>query len=64
MFVDFYKVPADYNSYNTIIIFVDRFGKRPISLPCRKNINAKGIARLYINYPYWIYRLLDTIVFN
>jgi hypothetical protein len=62
MSVDFYKVPADCNSYNTIMIFVDCFGKRPISLPCRKNINAKGAARLYINYPYWIYRLPDTIV--
>jgi hypothetical protein len=62
MSIDFYKVPADCNGYDTIMIFVDRFGKRPISLLCRKNINAKGAARLYIDYPYWIYGLLDTIV--
>jgi hypothetical protein len=52
MSIDFYKVLINYNSYNTVIIFVDYLGKQLISLPCKKNINAKGAARLYINYLY------------
>jgi hypothetical protein len=64
MSIDFYEVPANSNSYDTVIIFVDRFRKQPISLPWKKNINTKGAAKLYINYPYWIYRLLNAIVFN
>jgi hypothetical protein len=44
------------------MIFVNRFGKRPISLPCKKNVDAKEAARLYINVLYRIYRLPDTIV--
>jgi hypothetical protein len=52
MLVDFYKVLINYNSYNTVIIFVNCLRKRLISLLCKKNITAKGAARLYINYLY------------
>ena len=62
--VDFHEVPKDCNSYNIVIVCINRFRKRPISLLCKKTINAKGAARLYINYLFWIYRLLDTIISN
>jgi len=52
----------DRNGYDAVMIFVDRFGKRSISLPCKKTIDAKGAARLYINFPYRIYGPPDTIV--
>ena len=64
MSIDFYKVLTDCNSYNTVILIINCFGKRPISLPYKKTINAKGAARLYINFPYRIYRLPDTIVLD
>ena len=60
--IDFHELPTDRNGYNMVMLIVDRFGKRPISLPCNKNIDAKGAARLYINYPYRIYGPPDTIV--
>ena len=60
--MDFHAVPTDRNGYDTVMILVDRFGKRPISLPCKKNIDAKGAARLYIEYPFRIYGPPDTIV--
>ena len=50
MFIDFYKVPKDYNRYNIVIIFVNCFRKRLISLLYKKTINVKGVAKLYINY--------------
>jgi transposase InsO family protein len=60
--IDFHEVPTDRNGYDTVMLIVDRFGKRPISLPCKKSIDAKSAARLYINYPFRIYGPPDTIV--
>jgi len=44
------------------IVIVDRFSKRPFSIPYHKNINAKEAARLYTHYIYQIYGPLDTII--
>ena len=44
------------------MVLVNRFSKRPFSIPYYKNINAKETARLYIHYVYRIYGLLDTII--
>ena len=62
--MDFHELPMDRNGYNAVMLLVDRFGKRPISILCNKNIDAKGAARLYINHLYRIYRPPDTIVSN
>ena len=62
--MDFHELLKDHNGYDIVMIIVDHFGKRPISLPCKKNIDAKGVARLYINYPYQIYRPPQTIVLD
>jgi len=58
MSVDFYKVLKDCNSYDIVMIFVNCFRKCLISLLYKKSINAKGAARLYINYLFWIYKPL------
>ena len=60
--MDFHELPKDHEGYDTILIFVDRFGKRAISIPCQKTIDAKGTARLYIQYIYRTYRPPQTIV--
>jgi len=44
------------------MVIVNRFSKRPFSIPCYKSINAKEVAQLYVHYVYWIYGLLDTII--
>ena len=54
----------DQDKYNIVIVLVNHFGKRTISIPCHKSINAKEAARLYIQYPYYIYSLLDTIILD
>src|SRR5205814_10620458 len=41
----------DCGGYDTVMILVDRFGKRLISIPCPKTITAKEAACLYIQYP-------------
>jgi transposase InsO family protein len=62
--MDFHELPKDRNGYDTILIFVDRFGKRTTSIPCNKTIDAKGTARHYINYIHHTYGPLLTIVSN
>jgi hypothetical protein len=54
----------DRNGYNIVMILVNYFGKRPFSIPCYKNIDAKEAAQLYIYYVYRIYRPPDTIMSN
>src|SRR5271156_2516297 len=60
--MDFHELLKDRHRYDTALILVDRFGKRPISIPCHKTIDAKETARLYIQYPYRIYGPPQTIV--
>jgi transposase InsO family protein len=60
--MDFHELPKDHNGYDTILIFVDHFGKRTISIPCYKTIDAKGTTRHYIDYVHYTYRPPLTIV--
>jgi hypothetical protein len=60
--MDFYELPRDRNGYDTILIFVDRFGKRIVSVPCDKTIDAKETARHYIDRVHRMYRPPLTIV--
>jgi hypothetical protein len=62
--MDFHKLPKDYNRYNTILIFIDRFKKRTTSILYNKTIDAKGIARHYIDYIHYMYGPPLTIVSN
>ena len=42
--MDFYKLPKDYNGYDTVMILVDRFRKRSFTIPYHKTIDAKEVA--------------------
>ena len=64
IFIDFYELPPDCNGYDIVIILIDCFSKYLFLIPCYKNIDAKKAVWLYIYYIYWIYGLLDTIVFD
>src|ERR1700737_2426376 len=60
--INFYKLLKDRNRYDTVLILVDRFGKRTVSIPCKKTTDAKETARLYIQHVFRTYRPLQTIV--
>jgi transposase InsO family protein len=60
--MDFHKLPTDKHEFDTVVIFVDRFGKRTITVPCHKTINAPETARLYIRFVYPYYGPPVTIV--
>jgi hypothetical protein len=46
--MDFKFFPYDKNSYNTILVVVDRLSKQVFSLPYYKTTTIRGIAELYI----------------
>jgi hypothetical protein len=62
--MDFHKLLKDHHEYDTAFILVDRFGKRPISIPCKKTTDAKEAAQLYIQYPFRFYGPPQTIVLD
>jgi hypothetical protein len=60
--MDFRSFPKDRYGYDTVCVFVDRLTKRPISIPCHKDIDAKGTARLFVDHVYRWVGLPESIV--
>jgi transposase InsO family protein len=60
--VDFKEMPADKQGMNMVCVFVDRLGKRPISVPCRKSVDARVMAQLYMIHVHKYYGPATTIV--
>jgi hypothetical protein len=60
--VDFKSFPKDRHGYNTIAVFIDRLGKRPISVPCYDTVDASELAHLYLAHVYKYYGPATTIV--
>ena len=42
--VDFKEMPPDKEGMNIVCVFIDRLGKRPISIPCNKSVDARTLA--------------------
>ena len=62
--MDFKSFPYDKNSYNIILVVVDRLSKQAFSLPYFKTTTTKDIAELYIQYIYYTKGVPDTIVLD
>ncbi len=60
--MDFHEMPPDRDGYDTVMVIVDRLGKRAFSIPCKKTITAKETAECFIDRVYRIYGPPDTIV--
>jgi hypothetical protein len=60
--VDFKSFSKDRRGFDTIAVFVDRFGKRPISIPCYSTIDAPELARLYLIHVHKYYGPATTVV--
>ena len=57
-------MPQDREGYNAILVVVDCLGKRPFSIPTFKTCTTAELARLYYQYPWRIYRTLETITLD
>ena len=60
--MDFKDMPPDQNGMNMVCVFVDRLGKRPISVPCNKSVDARVMAQLYMIHVHKYYGPATTIV--
>ena len=45
--MDLHYMPKDKKGYDCVLVVVDRFGKRTFTLPCKRTIDAPGVAELY-----------------
>jgi len=50
--MDFRTFPRDKHGYDAVFVVVDRLSKRPISIPCHKTTDARGMARLFVTHVY------------
>jgi transposase InsO family protein len=55
-------MPLDKEGMNMVCVFVDRLGKRPVSIPCNKEIDAQALAQLYLVHIHKYYGPATTIV--
>jgi hypothetical protein len=60
--VDFKKCPESRTGHNMVAIFVDRLGKRPITIPVRDTITAKQLVPLFLTHVVRHVGLPDSIV--
>jgi len=62
MSVDFKKCLESKNGYNIVAIFVNRLGKRPITILVRDTVTAKELAPLFLTYVVRYVGIPETIV--
>lgn len=60
--VDFKSQPRDRRGFDNICVFIDRFSKVPVSIPCHKTATALDMAEMYYTHVYRYYDLPDSIV--
>ena len=57
---DFKSFPKDKQGFDNVFVVVDRLGKRPFSLPCKKEVSAAMAAKLYYEHIWRIYGMPET----
>ena len=60
--MDFHSFPKDCHGFDTTLVVVCHLTKRPISILCTKEMDAKELAHLFTMYFYWYYGAPDTII--
>ena len=60
--VDFKKCPESKAGHNMVAIFVDRLGKRPITIPVRDTVTARELAPLFLLHVVRHVGIPETIV--
>ncbi len=55
-------MPKDDKGYNIIAVFINRFSKKAVIIPCRKTATTKDLAEIYVVYCYYYLGLLNSVV--
>lgn len=50
--VDYCSFNKDKHEFDNVLVFIDRFSKQAVSIPCRKTSDARDLAKLYIYHVY------------
>ncbi len=57
-------MPKNNKGYNIIVVFINRFSKKAVIIPCRKTAIIKDLAEIYVVYYYYYLGLPDFVVSN
>lgn len=60
--IDLKSMPKDKYGYDTVAVFIDRFSKKAVSIPCYKTATAIDLAELYYEHCFRHQGLPDSIV--
>ena len=60
--MDLHYMPKDQQGYDCVLVVVDRFTKRSFTLPCKRSIDAPGIAELYYTNIWRIYGVPESVL--
>ncbi len=55
-------MPKDDKGYNIIIVFIDRFSKKAVTIPCRKTATIKDLVEIYVIYYYCYLGFPNSVV--
>lgn len=59
--VDLKEYPKDRHGYDAVLVFVDRFSKTTISVPCHRTLNAQELSQLFVTHVYRHYGAPESI---
>ncbi len=46
-------MPKDDKEYNIIVVFINRFSKKVVTILCRKTATTKDLTEIYVVYYYY-----------
>ncbi len=55
-------MPKNDKGYNIIIVFINRFSKKEVTILCRKTAIVKDLAEIYVVYYYRYLGLPNSVV--
>lgn len=60
--MDFTELPMDEEGHDFAFVVMDRLSKKSLSIPCNKEIDAKGMAQIFVTYWVRNWGMPDSIV--
>jgi hypothetical protein len=55
-------MPKDNKGYNIIVVFINRFSKKAVTILYRKTATTKDLVEIYVVYYYYYLGLPNSVV--
>jgi hypothetical protein len=62
--MDFITNLSPFNSYDSILVVMDRLTKMTHFIPSTKAITSEGIAKLFLKYVFQYHGFLENIIYD